>query len=479
MRSATPKVLHEICGRSLLGHAVTAARSLQPQRLLVVVGHGREAVIAHLELVDAGAEVAVQEEQLGTAHAVQVVLAALDARGQPLRGTVMITSADVPLLTGGTLAALLAAHENEGNAATVASAVVPDPTGYGRILRDGSGAVVGVAEQRDATPDELTIAEINSGIYAFDAETLRTALESVGDRNAQGERYLPDVLRIAHATGQRVGAFPVADHDEVLGVNDRVQLAEVRRLMNARMLTEWMRAGVTIVDPATTWVDVDVTLEPDVVLFPGVMLEGATSVGAGTRIGPASTLRDAVVGEGATVVRSHLVGAQVGAGAEVGPYAYLRPGAVLGLDAKAGTFVEIKAATLGRGTKVPHLTYVGDADVGDGTNIGAASVFVNYDGVEKHRTVVGEHCRTGSDTMFIAPVTIGDGAYTAAGSVITQDVPPGAMAVARAKQRNIPGWVLRRRPGTQAAQAAEHALERIRQTVAENEAGEHGEGAGP
>lgn len=479
MRSATPKVLHELCGRSLLGHAVTVARSLQPERLMVVIGHGREVVAAHLELVDAGAEVAVQEEQLGTAHAVQVALAALEDPGPPLRGTVVVTSADVPLLTDETLASLVAAHERAGNAVTVLSAVVPDPTGYGRVLRAQTGDVLGIVEHRDATPEQLAGVEINGGIYAFDAGSLAAALGGVGEDNAQGERYLPDALALARRAGREVGAVQVADHHEVLGVNDRVQLAEAGRLLTARMLTAWMRAGVTVVDPATTWIEVDVTLEPDVVLLPGVSLEGATSVGAGARIGPESTLRDSIVGENARVVRSHLVGAQVGAGAQVGPYAYLRPGAVLGLDSKAGTFVEIKASTLGRGAKVPHLTYVGDADIGDGTNIGAATVFVNYDGVEKHRTVVGDECRTGSDNMFIAPVTIGDGAYTAAGSVITQDVPPGAMAVARAKQRNVEGWVLRRRAGTPAAEAAAQALERVRQTAAESTAGEHGEGTAP
>lgn len=478
MRSATPKVLHEIGGRSLLGHAVETARSLQPERLVVVVGHGREVVVSNLELVDAGAEVAVQEEQLGTAHAVQVALAILDAPDRPLSGTVVVTSADVPLLSGDTLATLVETHQRSGNTVTVLSAAVPDPTGYGRLIRDGSGELLGNVEDRDATPQQLQISEINSGIYAFDAEMLLAALGRVGVDNAQGERYLPDVIAIARTSGHRVGAVQVANH-EVLGVNDRVQLAHARRLMNARLLTDWMRAGVTIVDPATTWVEVDVTLEPDVMLLPGVSLEGATSIGAGARIGPDSSLRDTVIGENATVVRSHLVGAHVGAGADVGPYAYLRPGAVLGPSSKVGTFVEVKASTLGRGAKVPHLSYVGDADIGDGTNIGAASVFVNYDGVAKHRSVVGDHCRTGADNMFVAPVTIGDGAYTAAGSVITQDVPPGAMAVARGKQRNVDGWVLRRRAGTPSAEAAEQVLERARQIAGDQVAGEHAEGTAP
>lgn len=466
MRSSTPKVLHELAGRSLLAHAVVAARELAPERLLVVVGHARERVREHLALVDSGVEVVVQEEQLGTAHAVQTALDAAAASSHgPVRGTVLVTFADVPLLTTATLASLVAEHVDRANVATVLTAVVDDPTGYGRVRRDETGALVGSVEHRDASPDELAIREVNSGIYAFDGGFLVDALAQVGSDNAQGERYLPDVLAIARAAGRPVGGLPVADAREILGINDRTQLAALRRVLNDRLLDGWMRAGVTVVDPATTWVETEVTLEPDVVLLPGVSLEGATSIGAGARVGPDTTVRDSVVGEGATVVRSHLVGAQVGPGAEVGPYAYLRPGAVLGQDAKIGTFVEVKGSTVGRGSKVPHLTYVGDADIGEGSNIGAASVFVNYDGVSKHRSVVGDHCRTGSDTMFIAPVRIGDGAYTAAGSVITQDVPPGAMAVARAKQRNVEGWVLRRRAGTAAAGAAERALAADRQTA--------------
>jgi len=287
---------------------------------------------------------------------------------------------------------------------------------------------------------------------------LREALDGVGTDNALGEMYLPDVLGLARTAGGRIGAVRAADVTEVLGVNDRVQLAELGRRWQLRTLHEWMRAGVTVVDPATTWVDADVTLEPDVILRPGVHLEGQTSIGAGAIVGPDTTVRDSIVGEGAEVVRSHVVGAQVGPGATVGPYAYLRPGALLGPDVHIGTFVEIKGATIGRGTKVPHLSYVGDADIGEDTNIGAATVFVNYDGVAKHRTTVGDHARTGADNMFVAPVTIGDGAYTAAGSVITRDVPPGAMAVARGHQRNVEGWVTRRRAGTAAADAAARAM---------------------
>lgn len=463
MRSARPKVLHEVGGRSLLGHAVLAARGLDPDRLLVVVGHERERVSEHLTQIDSGAEAVVQAEQRGTADAVAAALQALRAgagHGQALAGTVVVTAADVPLLRPATLDALLDAHVRDRNAVTVLSASVEDATGYGRILRAENGSVQGSVEERDATPAQRSITEINAGIYAFDAGVLQRALADVDTDNAQGEMYLPDVLALARRAGQSVGAVWVADSAEVLGVNDRIQLAEVARLWQQRVLREWMRAGVTVVDPASTWVGAEVTLEPDVVLLPGVHLEGATSVGAGAVIGPDTTLRDTVVGEAAQVVRSHARGAQIGAGATVGPYAYLRPGAVLGAEVHIGAFVEVKGSTIGRATKVPHLSYVGDADIGEGTNIGAATVFVNYDGVAKHRTRIGDHARTGADNMFVAPVTVGDGAYTAAGSVITQDVPPGAMAVARAPQRNVSGWVARHRAGTPAAEAAMRALAR-------------------
>lgn len=458
MRSATPKVLHEVGGRSLLAHAVLAARTLQPERLLVVVGHGREAVVAHLARVDSGAEPVVQAEQRGSADAVRCALDSAEAGRDHLDGTVVVTAGDVPLLGAETLRDLLAAHRAAGNAVTVLTAEVEDPTGYGRILRSLDAAVEGNVEERDASAAQRSIREINTGIYAFDAATLRDVLQRVGTRNAQGETYLPDALALARAAGRAVGAVRAVDAAEVMGVNDRIQLAEVDRQWRHRNLRAWMRAGVGIVDPDTTWVGADVTLEPDVVLRPGVHLEGQTSIGAGAVVGPDTTVSDSIVGEGATVVRSHLVGAQVGSGATVGPYAYLRPGAVLGPDAHVGTFVEVKGATLGHGTKVPHLSYVGDADVGAETNIGAATVFVNYDGVAKHRTTIGSHARTGADNMFVAPVTVGDGAYTAAGSVITHDVPPGAMAVARGRQRNIDGWVARRRAGTAAADAATRAL---------------------
>jgi bifunctional UDP-N-acetylglucosamine pyrophosphorylase / glucosamine-1-phosphate N-acetyltransferase len=461
MRSATPKVLHPIAGRPLVEHAVRAAAGLSPDHLVVVVGHGREAVVDHLDQVGEALgrpiHTAVQEIQNGTGHAVGCALEALPTE---LTGTVVVTYGDVPMLDTTTLAALLAEHRSAKHAVTVLTAVVADPTGYGRILRDEDGAVTGIVEQRDATPEQLELTEINSGVYAFDAEVLAEGLTKLSTDNAQGELYLTDVLTNARAEGLGVGALVVDDAWLTEGVNDRVQLATLGAELNRRIVRRWQLAGVTVVDPATTWVDAGVTLARDVVLEPGVQLRGGTSVGEGAVVGPDSTLTDVAVGAGARLVRTHAVDSVVGDGANVGPFAYLRPGTRLGDHGKIGTFVETKNAEIGTGSKVPHLTYVGDATIGVHSNIGAASVFVNYDGVAKHHTTIGSHVRTGSDNMFVAPVSVGDGAYTGAGTVVRRNVPPGALAVSTGPQRNIEGWVARRRPGTPAAEAALAAQEK-------------------
>lgn len=455
MKSATPKVLHRICGRSLVGHVLAASRELDPAELVVVVGHAREQVAAHLAEIDPEVRTAVQEQQNGTGHAVRM---ALEELGGPVDGTVVVVCGDTPLLTSDTLAALTGTHRADGNAVTVLTAEVPDATGYGRIVRDGaSGAVTAIVEHKDATDEQRAIAEINSGVFAFDGRLLAEALKQVRTDNSQGEEYLTDVLGILRAAGHRVGASVAGDHREIAGINNRVQLAEARRTLNDRLLTAAMLDGVTVVDPATTWVDVTVGFGRDAVVHPGTQLTGATRIEEGAEVGPNSRLNDTVVGAGARVDNTVADGAEVGEGATVGPFAYLRPGTRLGVRSKVGTYVETKNASIGEGTKVPHLSYVGDATIGDFTNIGAASVFVNYDGESKHHTTVGSHCKTGSDNMFVAPVTVGDGAYTGAGSVITKDVPPGALAVARGQQRNIEGWVARKRPASAAAKAAEAA----------------------
>ncbi|MBT2414468.1 bifunctional UDP-N-acetylglucosamine diphosphorylase/glucosamine-1-phosphate N-acetyltransferase GlmU [Streptomyces sp. ISL-12] len=455
MKSATPKVLHDICGRSLVGHVLAAAGELDPENLVVVVGHAREKVTAHLAEVAPAVRTAVQEQQNGTGHAVRM---GLEELGGTVEGTVVVVCGDTPLLTAGTLASLAATHTADGNAVTVLTAEVPDATGYGRIVRDEStGAVTAIVEHKDADDAQRAILEINSGVFAFDGQLLSDALGKVRTDNSQGEEYLTDVLGILRQAGHRVGACVAADHREIAGINNRVQLAEARRILNDRLLTAAMLAGVTVVDPASTWLDVTVTFERDATVHPNTQLHGATHLGEGAEVGPNSRLTDTRVGAGARVDNTVAQGAEVGAQATVGPFAYLRPGTRLGVKGKIGTYVETKNASIGEGTKVPHLSYVGDATIGEYTNIGAASVFVNYDGQDKHHTTVGSHCRTGSDNMFVAPVTVGDGAYTAAGSVITKDVPPGSLAVARGQQRNIEGWVARKRPGSAAARAAEEA----------------------
>ncbi|WP_335940146.1 bifunctional UDP-N-acetylglucosamine diphosphorylase/glucosamine-1-phosphate N-acetyltransferase GlmU [Streptomyces sp. PTD5-9] len=455
MKSKTPKVLHKIAGRSLVGHVVAAARALDPAHLVVVVGHESERVTAHLTALDDRLRTAYQAQQRGTGNAVRV---GLDELGGTVEGTVIVVCGDTPLLSGETLAALAATHTADANAVTVLTAEVPDSTGYGRIVRDpADGAVTEIVEHKDASDAQRAIREINSGVFAFDGRLLTDALGKVRTDNSQGEEYLTDVLSILREAGHRVGACVAGDHREILGINNRVQLAEARRLLNQRLLERAMTAGVTVVDPASTLIDVTVTYERDVIVHPGTQLLGATHLAEDSEVGPNSRIKDTRVGPGARVDNTVSDGAVIGEGATVGPYAYLRPGTNLGTKAKAGTYVEMKNAVIGEGTKVPHLSYVGDATIGDHTNIGAASVFVNYDGVAKHHTTIGSHCRTGSDNMFVAPVTVGDGVYTAAGSVITKDVPPGSLAVARGQQRNIEGWVARKRPGSAAAQAAQSA----------------------
>ncbi|MGL4173906.1 MAG: bifunctional UDP-N-acetylglucosamine diphosphorylase/glucosamine-1-phosphate N-acetyltransferase GlmU [Actinomycetota bacterium] len=455
MKSSVPKVLHEIGGRSLLGHAIAAAEQVLPEHLVVVVRHQRDLVADHVVALAPSVIVADQDDIAGTGRAVQCALAALP---DSLTGPVVVTSGDVPLLTGATLAELLADHSKNRNAITMLTARVPDPAGYGRVVLAADGTVAAVVEHRDADPSQREIDEINAGVYVFDAAVLKNALEEVGADNDQGERYLTDVLSITAAQGRRVVAHATADLWQTEGANDRAQLAALGAELNRRVLREWMRAGVSIVDPATTWVDVQVQLAPDVRILPGTQLHGGTVVEAGAVIGPDTTLDGVHVGPRATVVRTHGSHSEIGPNATVGPFAYLRPGTVLSESGKIGTFVETKNASIGVGSKVPHLTYVGDATIGEYSNIGASSVFVNYDGVTKSRTVIGNHCRTGSDTMFVAPVTVGDGAYTGAGTVVRRDVPAGALAISSAAQRNVDRWTLNRRSGTPAARAAEEAL---------------------
>ena len=449
MKSSTPKVLHPIAGRTLVGHVLNAVDALAPKNIRVVVGAGREQVEAHIAEIAPNAVTVFQEKRGGTGHATQLALAGLKPSG-----TILVLAGDTPMLTGSSLAQLLAEHHAGGFTASVMTAEHPDPTGYGRIIRGDDASLLRIVEERDADELQREIIEVNSGVYAFDAAKLASAIGKLKNDNSQGELYLTDVIEILRNEGGKIAAVLIDDFIEILGVNDRVQLAESAALLRDRINEDLMKSGVTIVDPLTTWVDATATVAPDVVLAPGTFIHGATTIASGAVIGPRTSLIDCTVAANARVLESQCTEAVIGEGVSVGPYSYLRAGTKLLNGSKVGAYVEMKNATLGESSKVPHLSYVGDAVIGEGTNIGAATIFVNYDGVEKHYSVVGDHVRIGSDSMLVAPVTIGDGAYTAAGSVITEDVPAGAIGVGRAKQRNVLGWVLRKRPGTKSAEAA-------------------------
>ncbi len=464
MKSKTMKVLHPLAGRSMIGHVLAAVQETSPLRIVTVVGHQRDQVGAHVQELVPEVMLAVQDEQHGTGHAVRIAMDAIRESGQQLRGTVLVAYADTPLLEGRSLVRFTAEHEAAQRAVSILSGLVDKPFGYGRVVRNTDGDVEAIVEEKDATEEQREIPEINSGILAFDAEFLLDALPRIGNDNAKGEYYLTDTVRLAREAGLHVGAHPIDDVWQTEGANDRAQLAALGAEMNRRLVTRWMQDGVTVMDPATTWIDADVVLAEDVTILPGVQLLGATVVAEDAVIGPDSTLKDCEVGRGARVVRTHGELAVIGAAATVGPFAYLRPGTQLGAAGKIGTFVETKNAQIAAGAKVPHLSYVGDAEIGEGANIGAGTIFANYDGVAKHRTKVGKQARTGSHNTFVAPVEIGDGAGTAGGTVVRRDVPAGALAVSSGPQRNLEGWVRRRRAGTAQADAAEAAREGVEES---------------
>ncbi len=451
--AALPKVLHGFAGRSLLGHVLAAAAGVAATTTLVVVGHRREQVTAHLAAIAPDAIAVVQDEQRGTGHAVRLALAAVP---EEATGTVLVLPGDAPLLSPDVIANLAAAHQAAGAAATLVTSELTDPSGYGRVIRAADGSVVRVVEHADATEAERAVREIASGVYAFDHALLREAVGQLSSDNAQAQQYLPDVVGMFVGSGRRVAALTVPA-SETAGVNDRVQLAVAHRIYNDRLVAGHMRAGVTVIDPASTWLDATVMLEPDVTLLPSTELRGTTRVAADATVGPQVNLTDTSVGARACIDRTVAVGCEIGADATVGPFAYLRPGTRLAAGVHIGTYVELKNSDVGAGTKVPHLSYVGDATIGEHTNIGAATVFVNYDGLAKHRSVIGDHARTGADNMFVAPVQVGDGAYTAAGAVITEDVPAGALGRSSARQENVAGWVVSKRPDSDAAKAAGRA----------------------
>ncbi|HWD76999.1 MAG TPA: bifunctional UDP-N-acetylglucosamine diphosphorylase/glucosamine-1-phosphate N-acetyltransferase GlmU [Solirubrobacteraceae bacterium] len=439
MRSEVPKLLHPLCGRPIIEWTIAAARDAGAGTIVLVDSPERQLEFA----VADGVVLAVQEQPLGTADAVKAALGEIGAGD-----TVIVVNGDAPLIQPEALRALVDTHQQSGAAATIATMVLEDPRGYGRVVRAPDGTVERVVETKapgDATELELHIREVSTGLFAFEGGALISALQEVRADNAQGEHYLPDVLPIVRRHERTVGAYELEDADELLGINDRRQLAEVTAIAQRMIHERLMLAGVTIVNPGATVIDHGVTIGRDTVVAPFTSLHGATAIGEDCTVGPGSTLIDAQVGHRATILHSYVTGATIGDRVSVGPFAYLRPGTILREGSKAGTFVEIKNSDVGRGTKVPHLSYIGDAEIGEDTNLGASTITANYDGYRKNRTWIGHRVRTSVDTTLIAPVTVGDDAYTAAGSVISTDVPPGALGVARARQTNIDGYAERRR----------------------------------
>ncbi|WP_281276174.1 bifunctional UDP-N-acetylglucosamine diphosphorylase/glucosamine-1-phosphate N-acetyltransferase GlmU [Flexivirga caeni] len=456
MKSRRNKALHSIGGRTLVGHAVSAAVGTGAPHVAVVVRAQKEAVAAAAREISADIVIAEQDDVYGTGRAAECALLALP---DSLAGTVVVTLGDTPLLTAETLLGLTAEHEASGAAVTVLTGVLADASGYGRIVRDARGSVRAIVEHKQATPEQLQIGEFNSGVFAFDVAVLRDALTEIGINAQAGEKYLTDVVEVVAGRGLLVNGYVLDDLWQTEGVNDKSQLARLGKELNRRVLDALMReSGAIVIDPDSTWVDVGVSVGADTVIHPGCQLHGATTIGADCEIGPDTTLTDTEVQDGASVIRTVANVALIGPGATVGPFSYLRPGTELGREGKIGGFVETKNAQIGDGAKVPHLTYCGDATIGEGSNIGAGTIFANYDGVTKSHTSVGKHSFVGSNSVIVAPVTIADGVYVGAGSAVVKSVGPGELAVTRAQQRNIPGWVARRRAGTDSAAAAAAAL---------------------
>jgi bifunctional UDP-N-acetylglucosamine pyrophosphorylase / glucosamine-1-phosphate N-acetyltransferase len=451
MKSAKPKILHSLAGVPLVGHVLATARALEPAQVIAVVRHERERVVGVISELMPEVIIVDQDEVPGTGRAVEVALAALPA---DFSGEVVIVSGDVPMLDADTLGLLIAEHRAAKAGATLLSAILDDATGYGRVVRSANGLLEGIVEHKDANDDQRLITEVNSGTYVFSVAPLREQLALVGTQNSQNEKYLTDVVALIRGAGLAVAAMPASAPWIVAGINDRVQLGEAAQRMNALIVRGHQMNGVTVHDPASTWIDLSVSIGEDVELLPGTQLLGATSIERDAIIGPDTTLLDTEVKQGATIKRTDATLAVIGAWASVGPFAYLRPGSVLEADGKIGTFVETKNSTIGKGSKVPHLSYIGDTTVGEQSNVGAGTITANYDGVNKAKTVVGSHVRTGSHNVFVAPVRIGDGAYTGAGTVVRKDVPAGALAINVAPQRNMEGWVEANRAGTAAASAA-------------------------
>ncbi len=456
MKSATPKLLHPLAGVPIVSHVLATARALDAAHVVTVVRHERDRLVEVIEADLPESMIVDQDDVAGTGRAVEMAVEALPA---DFDGEVLVVNGDVPLLDADTLSSLIAAHRSGGAAATILSSFPADASGYGRIVRTPEGHLDRIVEHKDATEAEREIGEINAGIYLFGLSALRDQLASLTTDNAQGEKYLTDVIELLRRAGSEVDAIPVSESWLVEGINDRAQLSEAAAKLNALLVRGWQLAGVTVQDPATTWIDLKAKLAEDVTLLPGTQILGATVIARGATVGPDTTLLDCEIGENARVNRTDATLSVIESDATVGPFAYLRPGTYLGASGKIGTFVETKNARIGSGTKLAHFNYVGDAEVGEKSNLGAGVITANYDGVNKHRTEIGSHVRVSTNTVFVAPVRMGDGAYTGAGTVVRKDVPPGALAITVAPQRNIEGWVATKRPGTDAARAAEESGE--------------------
>ncbi|MGI9585642.1 MAG: bifunctional UDP-N-acetylglucosamine diphosphorylase/glucosamine-1-phosphate N-acetyltransferase GlmU [Acidimicrobiia bacterium] len=436
MKSGRAKVLHEAAGRSLLEWVLLAVDDVEPEQVSIVVGHDAERVAS---VCPDSASVVVQEPQNGTADAARVGLGGLDSSPN----LILVVPGDMPLIRGASLADLVAHHKESGAAATIMTVELEDPTGYGRIIRDG-GSVAGIVEEKDATETQKDVCEVNTSVYVFDGALFSGALRSVGNDNAQGEYYLTDVIGVLVDDGGTVEAVSV-EAIEGIGVNTQRQLAEVGATLRQRINSELLDDGVWMLDPSRVYIDAQASIEPGVRIYPDTYVFGFTTIATGAEIGPNVELRNTRVSAGARIQQAVAINAVVGENATVGPFAYLRPGAELGSNAKAGTYVEIKASHIGDGSKVPHLSYIGDATIGEDSNVGAGTITVNYDGFNKHKTVIGDRVRIGSDSMLVAPVNVGDDAYTAAGSAITDDVPDGALAIERSEQKNVDGYAAKRR----------------------------------
>ncbi len=454
MKSRTPKLLHSLAGKPIVAHVLVTVRELGAEHVASVVRHERDLLAEAIQAEFPASIIVDQDEIPGTGRAVELALEALPAQ---FDGDVLVINGDTPLIDAETLASLVATHRASSVSATVLSAMLDDASGYGRIVREADGTLERIVEHRDATDEQRAVNEVNAGVYVFGAQDLRRHLSAIATDNAQGQKYLTDVIGVLRAAGSEVRAVRVSHPWKVEGINDRIQLSAAATTLNALIVQKWQRAGVTVADPASTWIDVTATLSPDVTLFQGTHILGATAVETGATIGPFTTLVDCEVGERATIRRTDATLAVIGAEAAVGPFAYVRPGTVLGSTGKIGAFVETKNAVIGEAGKVPHLSYVGDATVGEYSNIGAGTIFANYDGVNKHESRIGSHVRGGSNTVFVAPISIGDGAYIGAGTVVRKDVPSGSLAVTVAAQRNMDGWVESHRPGSDAARAASAA----------------------